>query len=104
MQVHIICTKNKVPKQRDLISAALCMDSAGYKIETMQCFITVYMHAERVCKASPEVLITRPPACFCKLCCDQKLRYDLEWPKLWVSTPKCSSLYLTLTTNPTYIS
>ena len=46
MQVNIICTKNKVPKQRDLISATLCMDSAWYKIETMQCFITVYMHAE----------------------------------------------------------
>ena len=80
MQVHIICTKNKVPKQRDLISAALCMDSAGYKIEIVhvQCFITVYKHAERVCKASSEVLMTRPPAFFCKLCCDQKLRYDLE--------------------------
>ena len=75
-QIHIIRTKNKVPKQRDLISATLCMDSAGYKIETMQCFIIVYMHAERVCKSSPEVLISCLPACFCQLCCDQKLRYD----------------------------
>ena len=30
--------------------------------------------------ASPEVLITRPPTSFCLLGCDQKLRYDLEWP------------------------
>ena len=33
-QVHIIRTKNKVLKQRDLTSTTLCMDSAGYKIET----------------------------------------------------------------------
>ena len=30
---------------------------------------------------SPNVLITRPPASFLDSCCDQKLRYDLEWPK-----------------------
>ena len=31
---------------------------------------------------SPNVLITRPPASFLDSCCDQKLRYDLEWPKV----------------------
>ena len=82
MQVHIICTKNIKLQNKEtyLINTTPCVDSARYKIEIMQCFITVCMHAERVCKASPEVLITRPPACFCQLCCDQKLRYDLEWP------------------------
>ena len=30
---------------------------------------------------SPHVLITRPPASFLKVTGDQKLRYDLEWPK-----------------------
>ena len=35
---------------------------------------------------SPEVLIIRPPASFCWLGSDQKLRYDLEWPKLYVFT------------------
>ena len=29
---------------------------------------------------SPNVMITRPPASFLDSCCDQKLRYDLEWP------------------------
>ena len=33
--------KYKVPKQRDLINTTPCTDSAGYKIEIMQCFIIV---------------------------------------------------------------
>jgi len=43
--------------------------------------IIKYMHAERLTKASPEVLITRLPASFCQLCSDQKLRYELEWTR-----------------------
>ena len=35
------------------------------------------------------VLVTRQPASFCQLCCDQKLRHDLqlEWPTI-LATPR----------------
>jgi len=46
-----------------------------------------------VTQYSPEVLIIRPPACFCQLGCDQKLRYDLEWPKLSSKLIKYCSCY-----------
>ena len=55
---------------------ALCMAS-GAKFRST----TVCVHTERVCIVNAEVLITCQPASFSQLCCDQKLKYDLEWPQ-----------------------
>ena len=45
---------------------------------------------------SPNVLITRPPASFLKVTGDQKLRYDLEWPYLNLTSFSCNKVYATV--------
>ena len=48
---------------------------------------------------SPNVLITRPPASFLDSCCDQKLRYDSEWPNCYQSRYAVSNSLHTIKSN-----
>ena len=53
-----------------------------YKFRPYSVYYNIHIFRKSLQAASPKVLITRPPASFCLLGCDQKLRYDLEWPQL----------------------